>query len=243
MKLIADIHTHTIASGHAYGTIREMAQAASERGLQMIGFTEHAPGTPGTTDPFYFRNLKVVPRSIYGVEIVHGCEVNVLEGGRLSLSESDFKYLDYAIAGIHTICYEDQGIAGNTENLIACMRHPKIKLVSHPDDDHTPLDYPAVVEAAREYHVALEVNNSSLTKPKKRLNCRENYRTMLALCAKMRVPVIVSSDAHDPSWVGEFALAEAMLADYGFDESLVLNADLEKLRAFLLGSLPALSEK
>ena len=26
--IIADVHTHTIASGHAYGTIREMAQAA-----------------------------------------------------------------------------------------------------------------------------------------------------------------------------------------------------------------------
>ena len=30
-----DTHTHTIASGHAYGTIREMAQAAAERGLTL----------------------------------------------------------------------------------------------------------------------------------------------------------------------------------------------------------------
>lgn len=46
---------HTIASGHAYGTIREMAAAAKERGLQLIGITEHAPGIPGTTDIFYYR--------------------------------------------------------------------------------------------------------------------------------------------------------------------------------------------
>ena len=25
-SIIGDVHTHTIASGHAYGTIREMAQ-------------------------------------------------------------------------------------------------------------------------------------------------------------------------------------------------------------------------
>ena len=31
MKLISDLHTHTLASGHAYGTIRENAQAAAER--------------------------------------------------------------------------------------------------------------------------------------------------------------------------------------------------------------------
>ena len=30
IRLIADLHTHTLASGHAYGTIREQAQAAAE---------------------------------------------------------------------------------------------------------------------------------------------------------------------------------------------------------------------
>ena len=31
-----DLHTHTLVSGHAYGTIREMAQAAAERGLTVV---------------------------------------------------------------------------------------------------------------------------------------------------------------------------------------------------------------
>lgn len=29
MKLLLDIHTHTLASGHAYGTIREMINGCS----------------------------------------------------------------------------------------------------------------------------------------------------------------------------------------------------------------------
>ena len=41
-RLIADIHMHTLASGHAYGTIREMAAAAKEQQLQLIGISEHA---------------------------------------------------------------------------------------------------------------------------------------------------------------------------------------------------------
>ena len=45
-RLIADIHMHTLASGHAYGTIREMAAAAKEQQLQLIGISEHAPGIP-----------------------------------------------------------------------------------------------------------------------------------------------------------------------------------------------------
>lgn len=233
-RIIADIHTHTIASGHAYGTIREMAQAASEKGLEILGFAEHAPGVPGAVDPFYFMNLQVIPRSLFGVRIVHACEINVLNDGTLSLDERMIQKLDFAIAGIHSVCYRDEGKEKNTLNIASCMKHPKIKLISHPDDDHTPLDYPMLVEAARENGVALEVNNSSLTKPEHRLNCFENYRHMLKLCRQMNVPVIVSSDAHDPSWVGCFELAEDLLESEGFPESLVLNTNAEGLLHFLL---------
>ena len=58
-----DIHTHTVASGHAYGTIREMAQAAAEKKLDLLGISEHAPGIPGTCEPIYFSNLRVAPRN------------------------------------------------------------------------------------------------------------------------------------------------------------------------------------
>lgn len=51
-KLVADMHMHTLVSGHAYGTIREMVQVAKEKELKMIGISEHGPGIPGTIDPF-----------------------------------------------------------------------------------------------------------------------------------------------------------------------------------------------
>ena len=232
--IIADVHTHTIASGHAYGTIREMAQAASEKKLEILGLTEHAPGIPGTVDPFYYMNLQVIPRTIYGVRIMHGCEINVLNDGTLSLEERFISKLDYAIAGIHSLCYQDEGRTRNTENIASCMRNPKVKFISHPDDDHTPLDYEALVRAARETGTALELNNSSLGKEDQRLNCVRNYRTMLALCMQYEVPVIVSSDAHDPSAVGSFALARAMLESLSFPESLVLNTNAQRLTDFLL---------
>lgn len=231
--LIADVHTHTLASGHAYGTIREMAQAASERQLQLLGISEHAPGIPGTVNPFYFFNLNVVPRILYGVHIIHGCEVNVYSDGTLSLGEEYLEHLDYAIAGIHTLCYEDQGRTKNTQNLIRCIQNPKIRFVSHPDDDHTPLDYEELVKAAKEFHIALEVNNSSLIKKDHRWNCIENYKTMLAFCEQYEVPVILNSDAHDPSSVGDFELAVRLLEEVHFREELVLNTDFEKVLNFL----------
>ena len=118
-----DIHTHTVASGHAYGTIREMAQAAAEKKLDLLGISEHAPGIPGTCEPIYFSNLRVAPRNLYGVELVYGCEINVLNDGTLSLKKYVEK-LDYAIVGIHGLCYEDAVRERNTDNVISCMEHP-----------------------------------------------------------------------------------------------------------------------
>lgn len=232
-EFVLDIHTHTIVSGHAYGTVREMAQAASEKGLQMLGFAEHGPGIPGTCDPIYFRNMKAIPRFLYGVEIVHGCEANVLDGGKLDLGDRELGMLDYGIVGIHTLCYTDKGREKNTDELIACMAHPRIFFVSHPDDDHTPLNYERLVKAAVEHHVALEVNNSSFRKPQYRLNCVANYETMTRLCMEHRCPIVVDSDAHDPSAVGDHDLARAFLDRVGFDEELILNTSVEKFKKFI----------
>ena len=233
-KLVADIHMHTLVSGHAYGTIREMVSAAAEKQLKLIGISEHAPGIPGTVEPFYYLNVKMIPRTINCVELLHGCEVNVLNDGSMSLEQKYIDCLDYIIVGIHWPCYKDAGIDGNTNNLIGCMPNEKVRLISHPDDSKTPLDYERLVTAAKKYHVALEVNNSSFVKEGSRLNHKENYRTMLALCEKYRVPVVVDSDAHDPFWVGETALAMQFLAELNFDEELILNNDVDKLKKFLL---------
>lgn len=229
---VLDIHTHTLASGHAYGTVREMAKAASEAGLSVLGISEHGPGTPGTCDPLYFLNLNVIPDRLYGVRLLHGCEMNVRNDGKLSLEQRYLDRLDYGIVGLHGICYEDAGRKQNTLNLISCMKNEKVRFVSHPDDSNLPLNYELLVSAAKEYHVALEVNNNSLLRTD-RLDCIQNYQTMLTLCSRLRVPVVVSSDAHDPDSVGRFDEARRLLRKMDFDEELILNTDVEKLLTHL----------
>ena len=233
MKLIADLHTHTIASGHAYGTIRENAAAAKEAGLEILGITEHGPGIPGAPDLIYFRNLEAVPRYLSGVRVLLGCEMNILNDGTVDLTEKELERIDFGIAGIHRFCFTDQGKEKNTDSVISAMKYEKVKIISHPDDDHTPLDYDRLTDAAKEYHTALELNNSSLRKPQNRWNCEENYRVMLRYCIEKRVPVIIDSDAHDPSQVADQALAIRFAEECGLDEELVLNTDRKRLLEFL----------
>jgi histidinol-phosphatase (PHP family) len=45
--MIANYHTHTVRCGHANGTEREYIEAAIANGLQVLGFSDHAPYTFG----------------------------------------------------------------------------------------------------------------------------------------------------------------------------------------------------
>ena len=233
MKPLLDVHTHTIASGHAYATITEMAKAASEKGLRLLGITEHAKGIPGTCDNFYFINLKVLPREMFGVEMMFGSEINIVDyEGHLSMEQKFINCLDIRIAGIHRFCYRYGTKAENTSAVIGAIKNPDVDIISHPDDDRTPLDYERVVDAAKRYHTLLEINNNSL-KLKTRKNVFENCCKILELCKQYDHPVILNSDAHFTDAVGEMPECEKVLAAASFPDSLVLNYDLDAFKAFI----------
>ena len=85
---LLDLHTHTIASGHAYNTLYEMAQSAAEKGLALYGCSEHAPAMPGSCHKFYFSNFDVIPRVIRGIPVLMGTELNILDHtGRVDLED------------------------------------------------------------------------------------------------------------------------------------------------------------
>ena len=232
-KYELDVHTHTIASGHAYGTITEMAKAASEKGLKILGITEHTTGIPGTCDEFYFGNMGVVPRNMFGIELMLGAEINILDyKGTLGLNERYFRHLDVRIAGIHSMCYEYGTMAENTQAIINTIKNPIIDIISHPDDGNCPLDYDEVVQAAKEYHVLLEINNNSL-RSSSRKNTFENSVKILELCRKLNIPVLVSSDAHYMTDIANFGNVEKVLDSIGFPEELVINSSADKFRDFI----------
>lgn len=227
-----DVHTHTIASGHAYGTLTEMAKAAADKGLKLLGITEHTRGIPGTCDDIYFINLKVVPRQMFGIELMLGAEINITDyDGTLDLEEKYMKHLDIRIAGIHSPCYRFGSVDENTRAVINAIKNPYIDIISHPDDGRCPLDYEKVVKAAKEYHTLLEVNNNSLRSDRK--NVRDNTISYLALCKKYQVPVLVSSDAHYMSDIANMDHVEKIIDETEFPEELIINYSKDQFKEFI----------
>lgn len=235
MRLIADTHAHTIASGHAYSTLREMAYAASQNGLEVLSLTEHAPEMPGSCQEIYFRNLSVIPREMYGVKLLLGSELNIMNPeGELDLSEAICKNLDLVIASIHSPCYGfGHSAKENTNAYVEVMKKPYVDIIGHPDDGRFPIDYEILVRTARETKTLLEINNSSLRPGGFRKNTRENVLQMLELCKQYEVSVTTGSDAHIGVDAGNFEYVKEVLEYCKFPEELVVSTEFNKLKEFL----------
>lgn len=231
MKVAVDTHTHTIASGHAYNTIREMAAMASEKGLEALAITDHAPALPGGTHLYYFKNMRVLPREYYGIPILFGSEINIMdEHGTVDLPEDVIADLDIAIASIHIDCYgSSKGVMKNTEAYINAMKRPDIDIIGHPDDGRYEVDYEALVDAAKQTGTLLEVNNSSLTPEGFRANAYANDLKMLKLCKEAGVKIVLGSDAHVDQDIANTKYSSKVLQDAEFPEELIANLSYDGL--------------
>ncbi len=234
MNDIMDLHTHTTASGHAYNTLYEMAKSASEKGLSLIGISDHSPKMPGATHEFYFINFKVIPRKLFGINILMGAELNILDHtGRVDLRKGLLEKIDYSIASLHEPCFKSGTASENTNAYLGAIKNPLIHIIGHPDDGRFPVDYDTLVAAAAEHHTLLEVNSSSLHPLNPRENARENYRTMLELCKRYRTSVIIDSDAHIEADVGNHRQALELIKEVDFPEELIVNSSLERLLPYI----------
>lgn len=234
MKIELDVHTHTIMSGHAFSTLQEMAQEASSRGLKLLGITEHSPGIPGTCDLIYFRNLHVVPRRMYDIDLLLGAEINILDTkGTLDMDEHMMGMLDLRIAGIHSLCYQPGTVEENTYGMVQAIANPYTHIISHPGDGTAQLDFEPIVLAAKAHHTLLEINNSSLKPCRKKLEAKDNNLEILRLCKRYEVPVILGSDAHISFDIATYEYVLPLLAETDFPEDLVMNTSVERLKAYL----------
>lgn len=224
MKLLFDLHTHTIASGHAFGTLKENIEEAAAKGLKILGTSDHAVNMPGTTNPIFFTNYRAIPEEVLGVKILKGIEANIMDyEGKIDVEEKLYPVLDYVIASLHVPCIKSGTVEENTNALIGAMKNPYVKIIGHPDDSRYSLDYDRLTDAAKEHEVVLELNNASFGPASGRQNAYENDQILLEHCKKKKVPIILGSDAHIFCDVGRFEGCMKMLELCDFPKELIIN--------------------
>ena len=226
MKIKVDAHTHTIVSGHAYSTLQEMARAASEKGIRVLGITEHGPAIPGSCHPIYFDNYNSIPRIMYGVKLLMGCEINILnKKGELDLTENTIKKLDIRIAGIHSLCWRGGTKEENTEAMISVIKNPLIQIISHPGDGVAELDFEPIIKAALENRTLLEINSNSLRPMRNMVEAYTNNLRILKMCKEYNVPIILGSDAHISFDIANYEHVQPLLKETEFPDELIVNYD------------------
>ena len=239
MRIEIDTHTHTLVSGHAYQTMKEMAYTAAEKGLKGLAITEHAPKMPGSCHEYYFSNMNVVPRQMYGIDLMLGVEVNILdENGGHDLTPEIIRDLDLSIASIHPPCYgQTKGIEKNTQAYINMMQKDYIDIIGHPDDGRFEVDYEALVENAVKTKTLIEINNASLRPSAYRINTHENSLKILNLCKKCGAMISIGSDAHTDCDIANIYYAEKVLKEVDFPEKLIANITMERFKAVIKRNL------
>ncbi len=231
-SIIADMHMHTIASSHAYGTVKEMAEAAQLAGLCAIAITDHGPRMEDAPHPWHFDNMTTLPREIAGVRVFRGIEANILNAaGETDLEDVRKERMEWVVASFHP------PVAGLhmteeecTNAWLKVIQNPHIDMMGHSGDPRYKYDYERVIREAAHSGTVVEINNGSF---KVRAGSYENCKTIAQLCKKYGAYISVDSDAHTPWRVAALDEALQMLNEVNFPSELIVNADFNRLLKYM----------
>lgn len=231
MKYVVDTHTHSIVSGHAYTTLMENIKEASEYGIKILGVTEHGPTMPGGPHLFYFGNIHAIPRKVYGVTILRGCEANIIDhNGELDIPFGIQKKLDLIIASLHDVTIKPGNIDENTNALLKAMENPYVDIIGHSGNPTFPIWEEDIVKAAKKYDKLIEINNSS---SRSRAGSEQNCIKIAALCKKHGVKVALGTDSHFCFDIGRFDKVDEMMKAVDMPKELIMNTDEVKIISYL----------
>lgn len=231
MKIIADLHTHTVASNHGFSTIKEIVDVAAQKGLSAVAITDHTPASTDGPHVWHFHNLhKAIPREINGVKIIYGAESSIIDyEGSLDFPHEECAALDWIIASFHKDMLKPASFEEHTNMYMKLAENDDIDVIGHCATVVCPFDYEKCLKKFKEYGRLVEINESTILWK----NTRENYREIIRICKKYEIPVVINTDAHFCTIVGDVTQSLALAEEIGLPEKLVVNADWDRLYAYI----------
>ena len=234
MKLLFDLHTHTIFS-HGTGTIEDNVIIAKQKGLSCVAITDH--GFEHLCYAVKRKNLAFMKSECerlskkYNIKVLLGVEANLLNHkGDIDVKKQDLQYLDFIIMGYHKLIKPKFGqtwfsiisklnkskkqIEKNTDAYINAIKKYEIKFLTHLNYG-IKVNVPRLADFCKERGVLIELNG-------KRINFDKAETEYLK---KIDAKLILSSDAHSPEKVGETNLGLNYIIKNNIDIKNVVNCE------------------
>lgn len=194
----ADLQTHSNWSDGKL-TMLEMARAAAKRGIKVIAFTDHSVSL-GVTGGLSMDDHKKQAAEIKKIQkqlgdeilVLHATEVEIKADGTLDYPDEFLASLDLVLASLHTSLRQPREKV--TERLLNAIHNPHVDIIGHPtgrlipDREGADLDMDAVLNAAAETGVALEINAHP-----SRLDLDDVYARR---AKELGIPISINTDSH-----------------------------------------------
>ena len=192
-----DLHVHTNATDGRH-SLKQMAEAAKELGYEYLAITDHSKRVTvahGMDEKRLRKQIAAIDRlndELTGIRVLKGVEVDILESGKLDLTNSVLEQLDLTVCAIHT----GLGLSRDrqTERIIRAMDNPHFNVLAHPAgrliNQRAPLDIDIerVMRAAIERRCYLELNGQPDRLDLDDVHCR--------MAKDMGLKLAISTDAH-----------------------------------------------
>ncbi|MEX2528213.1 MAG: DNA polymerase/3'-5' exonuclease PolX [Gemmatimonadota bacterium] len=192
-----DLHMHSTWSD-GKNTLEEMVEACVARKYAYMAITDHSRSL-GVANGLSIERLRQqsaeverLQEAFPGIRILKGSEVDILKDGSLDFPDEVLEELDIVVAAVHTHFQLRQ--SEMTERIIRALSHPQVDILAHPTGrllnrrEPYAVDVEAVLEAAGEYDVAVEMNANP-----HRLDLHDRH---LFRARELGLKVAVDTDAH-----------------------------------------------
>lgn len=161
------VHVHTTWSDGRV-SVEGMATAARERGFSYLVVCDHSRSTSiagGLSVDDLRRQIDEIRRvndATRGIEILAGSEVDILADGSLDFPDDVLAELDCVVASVHAAFRLSR--AEQTARMLRALANPWLDILGHATGrrllsrDGIDVDMDAVLDAAAEHGVAIEIN-------------------------------------------------------------------------------------
>ena len=175
----SELHTHSTWSDGKL-SILEMAQAARQRGIQLLAISDHSFSL-GVAGGMTVEDVRRQRQEIHqaqrqlgdSIRLIQGAEVEMRADGSLDFPDEVLAELDIVCASLHTGLRQPRKKV--TERTLNAIRNPHVDMIGHPtgrmipDREGADLDMDAVLSAAAETDCSGDQRPSLPPRPRRRL--------------------------------------------------------------------------